>query len=230
MHRFLVAAALLTGVAGSALAADLPQPMPPPPQAPAAYVPTVAPVYNWGGIYFGANGGYGFGNSDWTTPTATTNNFDVSGFVVGPTIGVNYQADAFVFGVEGDFDGSWINGTTSNLCIPLACSTKNTWLATARVRGGYAADRVLFYATGGGAFGSIMGNTAPGTNFQKENEPGWAAGVGVEAALTDNITARAEYLYVDLEHASLTGATAVAPVTVNFSANLIRLGLDYKFR
>jgi len=64
----------------------------------------------------------------------------------------------------------------------------------------------------------------------QENEPGWAAGVGVEAALTDNITARAEYLYVDLEHASLTGATAVAPVTVNFSANLIRLGLDYKFR
>jgi len=229
MRRFVMAAALAFAAAGSALAADLPQPPPPPPQAPATYVPTVAPVYNWGGIYFGANGGYGFGDSKWTIASVTTGTFDVSGFVIGPTVGVNYQTDAFVFGVEGDFDGSWIKGTTNTLCISPACQTNNNWLATARVRGGYAADRVLFYVTGGGAFGSILANTS-GTTLQKENEPGWAAGAGVEAALTDNITARAEYLYVDLQHASLTSPIPTAPVTVDFSASFVRLGLDYKFR
>ena len=40
-------AALALVVSVPAWAADLPQPAPPPPQAPAAYIPTVAPVYNW---------------------------------------------------------------------------------------------------------------------------------------------------------------------------------------
>ena len=67
MKRLLIAGALAFAAAGPALAADLPQPAPPP-QAPAAYMPTVAPVYNWGGIYFGVNGGYGLGKSEWSDP------------------------------------------------------------------------------------------------------------------------------------------------------------------
>ena len=230
----LITAASFAIVAGSpALAADLPQAAPPPPQAPAAYIPTVAPVYNWGGIYFGANGGYAFGSSDWTDSAThlSTGNFDVSGFLVGPTVGVNFQTDAFVFGIEGDFDGSWINGT-DNSCTPVACETKNTWLATVRARAGYAADRVLFYATAGGAFGNILGNTGPNgsTTYQKANEPGWTAGAGVEVAFADNWTARVEYLFVDLENASLAGGVAPTTETVKFDASLIRLGVDYKFR
>src|SRR5262249_35075252 len=78
----------------------------PPPRAPAAYVPPVSPVYNWGGIYFGFNLGYGFGTSKWTDPNeppGSTGNFNVRGFVVGPTIGVNFQTDSFVYGAEADF-------------------------------------------------------------------------------------------------------------------------------
>ena len=117
MKRLLMAGALAFA-AGQAFAADLPQPAPPP-QAPVAYVPTVAPVYNWGGIYFGANGGYGFGNSDWSDPNNTsglgsTGNFSTTGFLVGPTVGVNFQTDAFVFGIEGDFDASWLDGKSSS--------------------------------------------------------------------------------------------------------------------
>ncbi len=229
MRRLVVAGALAFAAAGQAFAADLPQPMPPPPpQAPAAYVPTVAPVYNWGGIYYGVNGGYGFGSSTISvTSGATTGNFTTSGFVVGPTLGANFQTDAFVFGIEGDFDGSWIDGT-STMCVPVSCETKNTWLATARARIGYAADRVLFYGTAGGAFGSIQAN-ASGTAFQKTTEPGWAAGAGVEAAFADNWTARIEYLYVDLKNASFTNPVVVSE-TVKFDASLIRLGIDYKFR
>ena len=119
MKRLLMAGALAFAVAaGQALAADLPQPAPPP-QAPVAYVPTVAPVYNWGGIYFGANGGYGFGSSEWSDPNnpsspCTTGNFSTTGFLVGPTVGVNFQTDAFVFGIEGDFDASWLDGKSSS--------------------------------------------------------------------------------------------------------------------
>ena len=62
MKRIFIAAMLSIAAAGTALAADLPQP--PPPQAPVAYLPTVAPVYNWGGIYVGINGGWGWGNGN----------------------------------------------------------------------------------------------------------------------------------------------------------------------
>ena len=67
MNRIILVTAATLAIVGAvpALAADLPQ-APPPPQAPVAYVPTVAPVYNWGGIYFGANAGYGFGSTAWT--------------------------------------------------------------------------------------------------------------------------------------------------------------------
>ena len=95
MKRLFITAMLSIAAAGTALAADLPQP-PPPPQAPVAYIPTVAPVYNWGGIYVGINGGWGFGQSKWTVATAgafaggTWNTSD-NGGVVGGTVGANFQ-------------------------------------------------------------------------------------------------------------------------------------------
>lgn len=233
MKWALLSAAVLSIVAANqAVAADLPQPAPPP-QAPVAYIPTVAPVYNWGGIYFGLNGGYGFGKSQWSGAGVTSADFNVSGFLVGGTLGANYQADAFVFGIEGDFDGSWLEGTgTDPICVAATgpgCETKNFWLATVRGRAGYAADRVLFYGTAGGAFGDISAgvNGAASSSFTSKTVAGWTAGAGVEAAFTDNLTARIEYLFVDFSNA--TFSTGVVP-TVSLNQNLIRLGLDYKFR
>jgi outer membrane immunogenic protein len=232
MKCLMFAGALVFAAAGQALAADLPQAAPPPlpPQAPAAYVPMVAPVYNWGGIYFGLNGGYGFGNSEWTNspfPPGNSGTFEVTGFLVGPTLGANFQSDAWVFGIEGDIDASWLDGKENNTFCVVTCETKNTWLGTFRGRVGYAADRVLFYGTAGGAFGDIQSGSDGG--FDKSTELGWTAGAGAEAAFTDNWTARIEYLFVDLENGSCS-VNCVAGTTVKFDANLIRLGVDYKFR
>ncbi len=63
MKRILWAGAIALVAGGQALAADLPPPVAP--RAPATYVPTTVPVYNWSGIYIGANGGYAFGTSSW---------------------------------------------------------------------------------------------------------------------------------------------------------------------
>ena len=54
---------------------------------------------------------------------------------------------------------------------------------------------------------------------------GWTAGAGAEAAFADNGTARIEYLFVDLSKATLSSGP-----TVSLNSNLIRLGVDYKFR
>jgi outer membrane immunogenic protein len=223
----IVVGALFIAAAAQAWAADLPEPAPPPPRAPASYMPVVATVYNWGGLYYGVNGGYGFGTSNWTQGAVSTGNFNTSGFTAGATVGANLQADAFVFGIDGDFDAMGIKGST-NVCGGAACQTEDTWLATIRARVGYAVDRVLIYGTAGGAFGNVMANSAASTSFQSETKAGWTAGAGVEAALADNWTARIEYLFVDLQNGSFN--TAGGPISVKFDASLIRVGVDYKFR
>jgi outer membrane immunogenic protein len=230
MKRLLFAGGLFFAVLGQGvirpvLAADLPEP-PPPPMAPAAYIPTVIPVYNWGGLYFGANAGYAFGTSNWSFPVGTTGDFNVNGWTTGATVGANLQADAFVFGLEGDFGAVGIKGTAT--CRPANCETRENWLVTMRGRAGYAVDKILFYGTAGGAYGTILANTGPTTSFADVKKAGWTAGAGIEAAFAENWTARLEYLYVDLQNGSFNGVPGT--ITVKYDANMIRAGIDYKFR
>jgi outer membrane immunogenic protein len=255
MKRILIAGALALSASGQVLAADLP-PAPAPPRAPAAYVPTTTVGYSWGGVYVGINGGGGFGKSEWTNPAVaggTSGTFDVSGGLVGGTIGVNFQATAIVFGLEADLDWSFLKGssTAGTFCaLPVAagivattCETRNNWLGTARGRIGFAADRALIYATGGAAFGDIEtglsggGITSPA--YDKTTKTGWTAGGGVEVGFADNWSAKLEYLYIDLGTVNCStalncGIPAVPPVaatatSVDFTAHTLRVGINYRF-
>jgi outer membrane immunogenic protein len=249
MKRMLFAGAVALVATTPALAADLIPPPGPPPQAPATYVPTTAPIYNWGGIYVGINGGYGFGSTNWNAvpaiPFPGTGNFDINGGLAGGTIGANFQSGQFVFGVEADGDWTDIRGslTSTTICPVATCTyqTSNEWLATLRGRVGYAFDRVLVYGTAGGAAGDVKatftGTTAGGvvsTASTDNTEFGWTAGAGVEFAITENLTAKVEYLFVDLSNGSFScaacgpGGTA-ASIPVTFDASLIRAGLNFKF-
>jgi outer membrane immunogenic protein len=246
---------------GSAFAADLPPAAPPPPRAPAVYVPAVLPVYNWAGVYVGINGGYGFGSSTWTDPLnpagTSSGSFSTNGGLVGGTLGVNFQASEFVFGVEGDIDWQTLKGSSANVfCTSVftsgavdslpagaSCETKSNWIGTIRGRIGYAADRVLFYATAGGAFGNVEVGLV-GLPLQSTTEFGWTAGAGLEFAFADNWTAKVEYLYASLGNSSCNTAascgfdatatiapTAAVPAndTVKLTESMIRAGVNFKF-
>ena len=250
MKRILFAGALALIATAPALAADLPE-APLPPQAPAAYVPPVAPVYNWGGLYVGLNGGYAFGNSDWNAVTgfADTGSFSIDGALAGGTIGANFQSGEIVFGVEADGDWTDLKGSATGVasasCVA-SCTyqTSNDWLSTFRGRLGYAFDRVLVYGTAGGAVGDVKSDftdTAGFTASSSSTEFGWTAGAGVEVGLTENITAKVEYLYVDLANGTFAcpaGTCGGSPggvaspalsIPVQFDASLVRAGLNFKF-
>jgi outer membrane immunogenic protein len=211
----------VVALAGAAYAADLarPQPVPYYPKA-AVY----APPFSWTGLYLGINGGGAFGSSSWDS----TGSRNISGGVVGGTLGYNYQFGQAVVGVEGDLDWAGISGNTSNAC-PGGCKTSDTWLSTVRGRLGYAADRFMPYVTGGAAFGDIRAQ-APGLAQSTSTQAGWTLGGGLEAALTTNWTAKVEYLYVDLGSFNC-GLNCGAGVTnnVSFHTNLLRAGVNYKF-
>jgi outer membrane immunogenic protein len=233
MKRILMAGAVVLAAATQAFAADLPPPMAPPPRAPAAYIP-VSPAYNWSGFYIGLNAGYGFGDSTWDAPAS--GNFAVNGAMAGGTLGWNYQIGQLVLGIEGDYDWQNVRGSSnSGGCVGLAngfvggCDTASNWYGTFRGRIGYAMDRIMVYGTAGGAVAGIKASTAD-LPWSSNTELGWAAGAGIEGAITDNLTAKVEYLFTDYGSTSCpAGSCGFGAGNVKFDESMVRVGLNYKF-
>ena len=205
----------------AANAADLRRPIVP--KAPVAVPP---PLYNWTGLYIGINGGGALGRGHINAPLGSSR-FDVSGPLVGGTIGYNIQTGPWVWGLEGDIDWTDIHGTTSSVTCP-GCGINNSWLATVRGRVGYAFNNVLPYVTGGLAVGDVN-VSVPGFSGATDTQAGYAVGGGLEFALGGKWTAKGEYLYVDLGRSSC-GVTACGGATSgDFSAHVFRAGLNYRF-
>jgi outer membrane immunogenic protein len=202
---------------GHASAADIVR------RAPPAKAPVyVAPPFTWTGFYAGINGGYGWGTSEFSAPFAPSS-FDISGGLVGGTLGYNYQVGQFVFGIEGDIDASWIRGSAA--CGGFTCETRNNWLGTVRGRLGYAFDRFLPYVTGGAAIGDIETKVA-GLGSSRDTNVGWTVGGGLEYAINGPWSLKVEYLYVDLGNGGDVAGTAA---DADFKTSIVRAGLNYRF-
>jgi outer membrane immunogenic protein len=197
---FAIALAVALG-AGAAAAADI--------------TPYSAPVAHdtfWQGPYFGANLGY-----QWGLATNVANK--PSGGVGGLQSGYSWQIGSFVFGGETDLQLSDADHRFAGWKF------SNPWFGTLRARAGVATSNLLFYGTVGLAYGTLTArNLATGVS-EARTGTGWAAGAGVEVALMANWTARAEYLYVDLNDRSfvLTGANH------GLESSLLRFGVNYRF-
>jgi outer membrane receptor protein involved in Fe transport/opacity protein-like surface antigen len=192
----------------------------------------VSDHYNWTGFYLGLNAGGTFGVN---TVTASGGGGSASvkepGFLGGAQVGANYQTGPVVWGFEADYDAS-----TQNKSLPAGVLTGSTsqtpWLATLRGRFGIAFDRYLVYATAGGAAGELrsIANIPAGTTNTTVTYGTWTAGAGLEYGITDNLSARVEYLYLDKGHIA-TGAIGppATTITSHLQDNLVRAGLNYRF-
>jgi outer membrane immunogenic protein len=215
----------------SAQAADLPPAPRPAYAAPIAYAP---PVYNWSGFYVGGNIGGGFADSSWSDPFGGPNNtFDKDGFIGGGQIGVNYQFNALVLGIEGDFDWTGLKGTGTD-SVGNSISADTQWTSTVTGRIGAAFDRVLVYGKGGVAFAHERDSMNDGafTATTSYNRTGWTAGAGVEYALSQNWTAKIEYDYLGFGSEALNLSTPTTPgYATNASLNVqeVKAGINYKF-
>lgn len=220
LGTLLAGAVVGVGVA-PALAADLPAP-----EAPEVYsAPVPEERFYWTGFYFGGNLGYGWANNDATgTPTGA---FELSpnGVNTGIHAGYNYMfSPSFLLGVEADIAYTDFEQTATRGGV--AVRTSSDWLSTIRGRAGWAYENLLVYGTAGLAIAdrewSAAGVTDSNVDF------GWTVGGGVEAGLTPNITARAEYLYANFgeENYNLGGGTSVRS---DLDEHIARVGLSYKF-
>jgi outer membrane immunogenic protein len=213
----------------SARAADISVPVRP---APSTYIPA---IFSWTGWYLGLEVGGGFGNASWTDPLlpTVTPTVDPTGFLVGGYSGVNYQVGNFVFGLDVDFDGSWVDGSTTDTAGN-TLKTKVFWTSTASGRMGVAFDRLLLYFKAGGAFAYDRDyfNVGLAQSIGSTYRIGWNAGGGIDYAFGDHWTARLEYDYLGLsnEGVPLSGAKAAnGTSTIGLNLNEAKAGVAYKF-
>jgi outer membrane immunogenic protein len=205
--KFGVVAALLVSAFGSAGTASAQQ-------------------VNWDGFYAGVEAGGGRGTSDWNhlgdngsgpglppgdfvadpTPGGPPNQ-KLSGALGGVHAGFMRQSNGLVLGVEGSWDWSNINGTTTRDSGDVLQNLRVSadWLAMLNGRIGVANGRWLAYASGGLAFANIKAadtGTDPGGSFVVQDNGtvhyGWDAGAGLAYAASESLLIGLEYDHINL--------------------------------
>lgn len=137
----------------------------------------------------------------------------------------------------------------------LTCQDRMDWIATATARVGYAYERTLFYVKGGAAFtedklaigciidpaqnGVLVGfavrrcanqagvttNGFTGSN----NRVGWTLGYGVEFALGNNWSAKAEYDYIDFGRKTTLMSDGTTSISAHPTQSQVKIGVNYRF-
>jgi outer membrane immunogenic protein len=239
----IVAVCSLTSM--SVLAADMPLKYQSPP---------LIPAFNWTGFYIGINGGYGWGRFNAVNEFGDNLSSDTRGGLVGGTAGFNYQWRGLVVGLEGDLDWSGMRQNQTSaisndvfLGIPptsaVSITYKNDILSTLAMRFGVTLDRTLIFAKGGGVWahenfnfagsGPALGTISGSNSFDRL---GVVAGGGVEYAVTNKLTLKAEYDYIGLGvrnetltlNTSLAGPTT-APISSKATMNVVKFGANWLF-
>jgi len=193
----------------------------------------------------------------------------MNGAIAGGQIGYNWQSSNWVFGLEADAQWSDEKGrgafscaatAIGGVCLPgltflpagvtgtsLAVDTHLEWFGTMRGRVGVlATPRVLFYGTGGLAYGSFKttgafvgaapaGVAVAAVGSTSDVRVGWTVGAGVEGKITNNWSAKIEDLYMDFD-SFRAGTFTLAPaslisgnVDTHFRDHVLRVGLNYTF-
>ena len=228
----LLACALASVMPRPAVAADLSI-------APIYKAPPV-PITNWSGSYVGVAGGGAWGSAvvrNNATGVDQTPRLDLGGSgIVGLTTGFNIQSGSLLLGYEGDTSITNKKGSRFEFPPSAAFSNevKEQWLSTFRGRVGYARDNWLIYATAGGALANVANSiVAPaGIISDQQWHWGWTAGGGVEVKLSQDWSAKIEYLYVGLQDKSyfIPAPSPAFPGNqrLHLDDHIVRVGVNYK--
>jgi outer membrane immunogenic protein len=200
-----------------------------------AAMPTVAnaadafvPVSDtWTGPYIGVLGGYTWLDTDGEFESeGITDGGPVEGFLVGGQIGYNHQMESIVLGVEADLAYSFANGDVVNDDDEVADIDLN-FLGTLRGRAGMAfgeSDSTLLFVTAGLAVGDFdadfEGNSDGATHI------GYVVGAGLEHMMTESISIKAEYNYMDFGSKDYDDAEGEG---ITYDGHVVKLGVNFHF-
>jgi outer membrane immunogenic protein len=232
------------GVCAPARAAD----MTPPASSyyPAAPLPPA--TYDWTGFYVGGNVGGGLladtataigaGTQGAAGGPLTNTTLGPVGVIGGGQAGVNFEWAPWVIGAEVSWDGSNITGSANVLdgdgITQERTQSNPQWFGTVTGRFGWASNDLLFYVKGGGALmhvnytQDLLTPTVQQTQSIADNRSGFTAGAGIEYAMTENLSARFEYDFLDFGTKDYSGFT-LTPISVQSYLHTFTAGVNYRF-
>ncbi len=128
-------------------------------------------------------------------------------------------AGAWVYGLAADIYGTHLNSQANTVVTNVVPAFANVssdidWYGTVRGRLGWSSGPLLFYGTGGLAYGGLnlsSSLSAPGVPIAlsaqtSSTRAGWVAGGGIEYMWRPNVLIGLEYQYVDLGTLNLAAA------------------------
>ena len=200
--------------------------------------------------------------------SAGRSSFRTGGALAGGQIGYNYILKGnLLVGGETDFNWADVRDAANSADFGIRASGFNPvslfsgsamattgldWIGTTRVRLGYDFGRLLTYVTGGVAYGQLhrrglsvsegIGIILISQESSTSTSIGWAAGAGVEYAISDSWSFKTEYLYTSIAgirsqpmYYFVCGPVTFVPPnfttnTINeFGTHQVRAGLNYRF-
>ena len=183
--------------------------------------------------------------------SAGRQSIDPGGFTGGGQAGYNRQFGRFVVGIEADLDYLHLNGAANSGAVGyilapgrqfvISSYGHNDWLFTLRPRAGFAVNNWLFYATGGLAVTNLEGDLLFTDSFGalqsaaiNSNKLGYTVGAGVEWGISDRLSAKVEYLYLNFDRTVAAQTSTNIPAQVfnqseDLTGHMVRLGLNYRF-
>jgi outer membrane immunogenic protein len=241
--RLLASAAIAAVMAGSAFAADMPLKAPPPVLA------YDWSGFYLGGVIGGgwtrtdtSDPGLGVIGTLLNVPVVQTT--DSSGFIGGIEGGDRYQFGKLVVGWEADMTWGNMNGTSTSTFSPIgvppgifsltrSITADTKWVGTATSTLGIAHDRWLIYGKAGVAWAktdytdnwtaNLVGIVFPaftGTGSTNgSNQVGWTVGTGVEWAIWNNWSIKAEYDYLDFGNKTVAINGSILPTIISILAS-----------
>jgi outer membrane immunogenic protein len=171
------------------------------------------------GLYAGLFAGWGWGDS-----VVSSVDPKADGLVGGGLVGWELRRDNFLVGVEGDMGYANIDGANK----AASTTVDVNWLASLRLRAGVDMNGFAVYGTGGVAFANMEAAvTTASPPSDTQTLTGYVLGAGLEAPLTDSLSARLEYMYYDFNRSDfMIGGAAVQ---ADLRLHTVRAALVYNF-
>src|SRR5579864_211256 len=161
------------------------------------------------------------------------NSASAAGWLAGAQLGYNWQSQSFVYGLEADVSLMHLRSDMTNIVpnpipfFPPATANNNAsmnWYGTFRGRLGWSAGPVLFYGTGGVAYGNVELNsnvTSGGSSLPAQAwsaRAGYVAGGGIEYMARPDVIFSVNYQYVDFGRVSLASSATVSGTPISETA------------
>jgi outer membrane immunogenic protein len=190
------------------------------------------------GFYLGAFAGYA--NGSYQSAVSPSIDHEPAGQFAGVRAGWNRSVGSFVFGAEADVALASVDGDDSITVSGFKSDVSHdiNYLSTVRARVGGIAGRAMIYGTAGLALADLDNQlvvSASGNEVGRDEEgsrhTGWAAGAGLEFAITQRMSLTAEYLHIDMREEEVRVNIGGFPFTDegDLDLNTFRFGVNFRF-